>query len=75
MNNACSSSKIKSTTLFLKIITNFSKIDENLGKNSGKMWIKTTGIHSTSLKFSEEIQNKKSREDFLYLKIKSTTSF
>ena len=26
----------KSTTLFLKIITNFSKIDENLGKNSGK---------------------------------------
>ena len=28
--------KIKSTTLFLKIITIFSKIDENLGKNSGK---------------------------------------
>ena len=28
--------QIKSTTLFLKIITNFSKIDENLGKNSGK---------------------------------------
>ena len=36
IKNACSYSKIKSTTLFLKNITNFSKIDENLGKNSGK---------------------------------------
>ena len=26
----------KSTTLCLKVITNFSKVDENLGKNSGK---------------------------------------
>ena len=28
--------KTKSTTLFLKILANFCKIDENLGKNTGK---------------------------------------
>ena len=36
INKACLSLEIKSTTLFIKISTNFSKIDEKLGKNFGK---------------------------------------
>ena len=36
INKACLSLKIKSTTPFLKISANISKIDVKLGKNFGK---------------------------------------
>ena len=41
---------MKSTTLFLKFLTNFSKIDEKLGKNFGKCENK---LREFTLLFSE----------------------